>query len=94
MAENEKAPASNTSAPPIATGITLTETNGRVHVVLLYNTDTVSLSLDLGPHEEAVNHIPLSDGIRKACAEARRQESGLTIAASLDDIPAAFRRQR
>lgn len=83
-----------TVSAPISTGITLTkQPDGRMHVVLLYNTDTVALTLDLGPHEDAMNHVPLSDGIRQACAAARREESGITIATNLDDIPAAFRRR-
>lgn len=81
------------AAPPIATSISLAEQpDGRIHVALIYSTDTVRLILDLGPHEDAMNHVPLGDGIRHACAAARRTESGLVEAKSLADVPVAFRR--
>lgn len=79
---------------PVVTGITLAlQEDGRQHVVLIYQSESVQLMLDLGTHEDAVQHIPLGDQIRATAATARRREIGLVEASSLNDIPEAFRRR-
>ena len=81
-------------APTLAvTGVSMAkQADGKHHVVLIYRTPEVQLSLDLGDAKDAMQHVPLGDQIRAVAAECRRQDLGLVQASNLDGIPSAFRR--